>query len=147
MVLTGGNHDTHLAEFEDDVRDMLIRSNAPPLINESIELGGFKIYGSPHSIAYGDQWNAFAGVDSELRRAWEKIPADTDILASHSPPFGILDSGLGSQSLLKAVLNLKPKVHIFGHIHHVAGGSGQNEIFFINACTANSRDDLKLLQI
>lgn len=133
MVLTGGNHDTYLAEFEDDVRDMLVGSNVHLLLNESIELGGFKIYGSPHSIAYGDRWSAFAGVDSELRKSWEKIPPDTDILVTHSPPFGVLDVGLGSQALLERVLNIKPKVHIFGHIHHGCGSLIKNEISFTNA--------------
>lgn len=133
MVLTAGNHDTYIAEYEDEVRDILEGSNVHLLLNESIVLGGMKIYGSPHSIAYGDRWTAFAGVDTELKRAWEKIPGDTDILVTHSPPFGILDAGQGSQSLLERVIEVKPKVHIFGHIHHEHGVIIQNFIVSVNA--------------
>jgi hypothetical protein len=76
-----------------------------------------------------------------LRRIWEKIPEDTDILITHGPPLGIylyekeiekfyylfiLILGFGDQvaddyhvgcfDLLDIVRNkVKPKYHIFGH--------------------------------
>ena len=52
---------------------------------------------------------------------WKELPK-VDILVTHGPPFGILDKtnegkNAGSELLLKEVLRLKPKLHLFGHIH------------------------------
>lgn len=54
---------------------------------------------------------------------WEMIPSDTDILVTHTPPVGHGDlccSGVraGCVELLSTVQNrVKPKYHVFGHIH------------------------------
>lgn len=51
------------------------------------------------------------------------IPVDTDILVTHTPPVGHGDlccSGVraGCVELLTTVQNrVKPKYHVFGHIH------------------------------
>ena len=51
------------------------------------------------------------------------IPDDTDILITHGPPLGYGDkccSGqrAGCAELLSTVqLRVKPKLHVFGHIH------------------------------
>ena len=54
------------------------------------------------------------------------IPLDTDVLITHGPPFGILDrcyddQRVGCEELLKAVKRVKPKLHVFGHIHENYG--------------------------
>ena len=53
-------------------------------------------------------------------------PNKVDILITHGPPFGILDvdnfgKSLGSKPLLKYVNRVKPKIHVFGHIHESYG--------------------------
>lgn len=54
---------------------------------------------------------------------WADLPEKVDVLVTHMPPFGILDEvsreklGVGSKLLRKAVEKMKPKIHIFGHIH------------------------------
>lgn len=55
-------------------------------------------------------------------QAWNKIPEGIDILMTHGPPRGQLDrcstgEECGCQHLKFAVQNLKPVVHLFGHIH------------------------------
>jgi len=61
-----------------------------------------------------------------MHRHWDLIPESTDVLITHGPPKGIRDgfhipnSGtqhLGDQQLLEAIYRVKPRVHIFGHIH------------------------------
>jgi Icc-related predicted phosphoesterase len=47
-------------------------------------------------------------------------------LVTHGPPYGILDKTDGgkhggSEFLLKEVLRIKPKLHLFGHIHEGRG--------------------------
>jgi Icc-related predicted phosphoesterase len=49
-----------------------------------------------------------------------------DVLITHWPPFGILDQIShkekgGSKGLLEFVRAIKPKIHIFGHIHEKRG--------------------------
>ena len=58
------------------------------------------------------------------RAVWENIP-DVDILITHQPPFMILDVGksdhVGCEYLLERVKKMKPRLHIFGHIHESYG--------------------------
>lgn len=68
-----------------------------------------------------------------IKYHWDIIPEDTDILVTHGPPYGILDElvyvdgtpkgeFVGCQELLKRIQEVKPDLHIFGHIH-IHGGS------------------------
>ena len=49
------------------------------------------------------------------------IPPEVDILVTHTPPLGVLDQdgpvAHGCSDLAAAVARLKPKYHVFGHIH------------------------------
>lgn len=50
-----------------------------------------------------------------------KIPEKVDFLLTHAPPRDILDNDLGCPILKKFVNKLKPKYHLFGHIHETGG--------------------------
>lgn len=58
-----------------------------------------------------------------LRAVWKKIPTDTDILMTHGPPIGHGDltthgNRTGCVDLFMEIhKRIKPKYHIFGHIH------------------------------
>ena len=86
------------------------------LEDSSVEIQGLKIYGSPYQppTTEGSQ---------ECLDKWNHIPSDTDILVTHGPPLGFGDktnSGnrAGCVDLLHTVKQrVKPKYHIFGHIH------------------------------
>lgn len=79
----------------------------------------------------------------QLLDKWNQIPADIDILISHAPPLGHGDlcrSGLraGCVELLSTVQQrVKPKYHIFGHIHEDYGVTSDGKTIFINASTCN----------
>ena len=72
---------------------------------------------------------------------WEKIPVDVDILISHSPPYSVHDrDGEGERAGCKDLLELvseriKPRVHVFGHIHEAYGVSTNGQTIFINAAS------------
>jgi Icc-related predicted phosphoesterase len=74
---------------------------------------------------------------------WQAIPEDTDILITHGPPNGILDYvaqsvyHAGCEELLERVMEVKPKINVFGHIHQGFGSVRVNEIEFINASVLN----------
>jgi hypothetical protein len=59
---------------------------------------------------------------------FDAIPADTDILLTHGPPRGIFDRMelsdvcWGSSQLLRQrIEQVRPKVHMFGHLHEQRG--------------------------
>ena len=93
-----------------------------PIQDSSVELYGLKFYGSPWTPSCGSGW-AYNVPREELSAKWDMIPADTDILLTHGPPLGIMDTTFtkekaGSESLLHTVVErVRPRFHIFGHIH------------------------------
>ncbi|KAH8681271.1 calcineurin-like phosphoesterase [Xylariales sp. PMI_506] len=50
-----------------------------------------------------------------------RIPIDTDILITHTPPKYHLDLDLGCPGLLEETWRVRPKLHIFGHLHCARG--------------------------
>jgi len=118
------------------------------LEDSSVELFGYKIYGSPWTI-----WrlgNAFQRCEEGfLASMWKFIPNDTEILVTHSPPNGHGDEPIrfpglrvGCTSLIDEVHNrIKPLYHIFGHIHEGHGVSKEGTTTFINASSCNKNGD------
>jgi len=94
-----------------------------------------KIWGSPFTPTFQD-WVFQYDVGE---RSWSDIPNDTDILITHGPPHGILDSineksGGGCPALRERVETIKPKVHIFGHLHEDGGSTMLYDgTLFVNA--------------
>ncbi len=74
---------------------------------------------------------------------WKMIPENLEVLVSHGPPFGVLDKShpsaahLGCEELAKTVDQIKPRLHVFGHIHGGHGSSTGIETRFVNASVVN----------
>ena len=78
------------------------------------------------------------------------IPNDTDILMSHGPPFGILDriarnrQSVGCEMLLQRTQAIKPRMHVWGHIHEDRGvqiddtAAGKPGTVYVNAANAGT---------
>jgi hypothetical protein len=88
------------------------------------------MYASPYTPefnnwAFGYQRtdNRFCPLRNSRNRA-EGIPAP-DIVMTHGPPHGFLDSAhgnhLGCHHLHDAVREARPRLHCFGHVHESAG--------------------------
>ena len=125
-IVVAGNHDTYFERYPNEARELL--TNATYLQDSGIEIDGVKFWGSPWT-PYFNAW-AFMEPDPFLKKYWDKIPKDTDVLVTHGPPFGILDSfdnnNVGSFSLLNKVTELDDlKLHFFGHIHESYGKEGK----------------------
>ena len=129
-VFVPGNHDKMFESNEGFARS-LIDNDVHVLINESIVIEGIKIYGSPWTPQFYD-WAFMYRRGAPAKACWDLIPEDTDILVTHGPPHGILDEThyisyvgenphVGCEELFKAVKRIKPRIHIFGHIHHAIG--------------------------
>jgi hypothetical protein len=65
----------------------------------------------------------------EGENVWHNsVLEDTDILITHGPPRGHLDLlHLGCMHLLRELWRVRPKLHVFGHIH---GGAGIGTVRF-----------------
>jgi len=105
---------------------------------ESCEIKGWKVYGDPSSPRFGS--GAFQYGPEDAQRLFERIPADTEVLITHGPPFGTLDSTLdgdsvGCPQLAAAVSSLKRlRLHVFGHIHEAWGFSvNERGVVSVNA--------------
>lgn len=124
-ILIAGNHDNVFKDY-------------PPtygtwhyLCDSGIEIEGVKFWGSPWTNKFpgmNEHCKAFAvDTQKELAVHWAKIPEDTNILVTHSPPFGTLDKTIhdnlvGPISLSQKLWCLQNlKLHVFGHIHESYG--------------------------
>jgi Icc-related predicted phosphoesterase len=133
-IVVPGNHEFFL-EADPTKRSML--SNATVLINEGIEIEGLRIWGSPVTPLHGGAFGMSSTDDR--RRLYAQIPEDTDVLVTHGPPLGMLDSPPGGEfhggcrELLEAVVRVKPKLHVFGHVHGAHGILQTETTTFVNA--------------
>ncbi|MBX7226852.1 MAG: metallophosphoesterase [Chitinophagales bacterium] len=142
-IFIAGNHDFF---FEQD-NEKYIQKNIPDNIiylNDSgCEIESIKIYGSPITPEFYD-WAFNRKRGKDIKKHWDKIPSDTDILITHGPPFGILDANknqqkTGCEDLLNTVQKIKPKYHLFGHIHEAYGIQQTKETSFLNVSILNER--------
>jgi Icc-related predicted phosphoesterase len=142
-IVVPGNHEFFL-EANPTKRSLL--SNAIVLINEAVEVHGLKIWGSPVTPLYGGAFGLNSAEDR--KRLYAEIPKDTDILITHGPPYGILDFSAGSElhagcrELFDAVLRVRPKLHLFGHVHGARGIFQTNDTTFVNAASFGPNGDL-----
>jgi len=135
-----GEHKLSITTAE--VKSLL--TNCTFIEDQGVEVMGVKIYGSPWSPECGG-W-AFGYLPG--KENWTKIPQDTCVLVTHGPPQGILDKSMfgnntGCPALRFRVHQVKPLVHIFGHIHETYGvfQPADNDLrtVFINGSTCNAK--------
>jgi len=140
-VVCGGNHDRYFETSPQQAQALL--TNAIYLENTAVTIRNVRFWGSPYTPEFLN-W-AFMYPRGSSARYWDQIPNDLDVLITHGPPFGILDQTapgephLGCEELFMAVLEKKPKVHLFGHIHGGAGTSENGATRFVNAAYLNER--------
>jgi len=142
-IFIAGNHDSLFdLNFEEAItilkeKNKEFNTNVIYLQDSSVIINGVKFYGSPWSPTY-HRWN-FQKDESDLKDIWDKIPKDTNVLITHTPPHTILDKTLnnrtvGSKTLLRKIKELKSlKFHFFGHIHEAKGRIIEDNVTFINS--------------
>lgn len=120
-----GNHDDCLYGANISGLD----SNVHYLCNSGVEIDGVRFYGVP-------MFTADCLTDRQQRNI-EKIPDATDVVITHTPPYGILDFADGinysDEVLLARVSALRPRLHLFGHIHSQHGIQTAHGTTFSNA--------------
>jgi predicted phosphohydrolase len=103
-------------------------------------IDGVSFWGSPWQPWFYD-WAFNVERGPQIAAKWSLIPPRTDVLITHGPPMGILDyvhsEHVGCADLRDRVSMLRPKVHVFGHIHAGSGVETLNDITFVNASICN----------
>ncbi|EOR93024.1 metallophosphoesterase [Arcticibacter svalbardensis MN12-7] len=136
-IFIAGNHDFFFEQEMPNYIKKLIPGNLTYLNDSGVTIEGIRIWGSPITPRFFD-WAFNRDRGKEINKHWKLIPKDTDLLITHGPPKGILDlvglnEMVGCDDLLKRVKLVKPKVHIFGHIHGAYGAKELKSTRFINA--------------
>lgn len=136
-IVIAGNHD--FAFERDQVQARALMTGVTYLQDEQIDVEGFRIYGSPWQPRFFD-WAFNKDRGAELRQVWARIPDDVDILVTHGPPHGILDrirqgDAVGCEELRTAVQRVRPRLHVFGHIHEAYGEQVEDGVHHVNAST------------
>ncbi|CCD65658.1 UPF0046 protein C25E10.12 [Caenorhabditis elegans] len=122
-------------------------SNCTYLCDKSYEAYGLKIYGAPWHSMPG--YSFFRQRGQKILHKWNQIPAKIDVLMTHTPPLGHGDfnawdkmDGIlcGCAELLNTVeQRVKPKYHVFGHVHQKHGVTTNGETTFINAALCDHK--------
>lgn len=148
VVIIAGNHDFMFQDNPSYARKII--TNAHYLQDSEVVIDGKRIYGSPWQPVFHN-WAFNLPKDGEqLKKRWAAIPEGTDLLITHGPPYGIgdrvdrilydgEDPHVGCKLLAKRVLEVSPKVHVFGHIHEARGSWQLQKTLYINATTCDLR--------
>ena len=124
---------------------MILEDHGIIYLNDSgVVIDGLKIWGSPIQPDFFN-WAFNRKRGEEIKKHWDLIPNDTNILITHGSPYGISDlcahgERVGCEELLLKVNELRDlSVHAFGHIHEGYGVNTINEVQFINACSLDEK--------
>ena len=113
------------------------------LENDGCEIEGVKFWGSPVTPwFYGEHW-VFNKKHHEIKPTWDKIPLGTDVVITHGPVQYKCDYVAHSQhfagcpELAFKVLEVKPLLHLCGHIHQGYGWAYSSDTEYFNGSILN----------
>ena len=149
-VVIAGNHDWAFQETPAEAIAALRQDDSIHYLQDSaVELGGLQFYGSPWQPEFCNWAFNLPRNEHRLRKVWESVPNNTDVLVSHGPPHGILDRcpdrytgcliSVGDEVLMRTCRRVRPRLHVFGHIHEGYGSKTEGPTQFVNAsiCTGS----------
>jgi Icc-related predicted phosphoesterase len=146
IISVQGNHEVEVERDFQNAKQLAL-SVCPRVhfIDEGeVVIDGVKFYGSAITPWFHDwAWNRWRGPD--IKKHWDRIPDDVQVLITHGPPAGFLDivyyadgmtpkERVGCMDLADRIKELKQlKLHVFGHIHGSTGETNFNGVTYINA--------------
>lgn len=149
-IFIAGNHDFCFQDSPEECKKILKDYNIIYLQDDLYVLGddynnSVKIYGSPWQPEFYNWAFNLPRNSQELYQRWNNISDNTDILITHGPSSGHLDKiqglneNIGCGLLSSRIEKLKPKIHIFGHIHSGYGYEFNGITHYFNASVSNER--------
>lgn len=149
-IFIAGNHDNLLVDEKPRIYYTRCGGNKRErfeyLCDSGTEFEGLKIWGTPWTPIFdgvNPKCKAFMADDEFfLDQKFALIPKDTDILITHGPMRLMLDGNIdgyacGSHSLKSHIERVKPKFHIFGHIHENGGCDMMYDYGYCNTWCVN----------
>ena len=134
-LFIAGNHDDYLEGKEKEIVQRILPENCFYLYHSGITIEGIKFWGIPYFFSDNR--------DDRYPQLISKVPMDTDVLITHRPPLGILDASnnknYGCSYLLQTVLRIRPRYHLFGHIHNAYGIEKSRYTTFANGSMADEQ--------
>ena len=151
-VLIAGNHDRWMQDKSEEARGILTGYKTIEYLEDeliTIQDGDgpeIKIWGSPWQPEFYNWAFNLPRNGEELKAVWDMIPEGIDILITHGPAWGFLDDvegrrgeHLGCELLAERIKQIKPKIHICGHIHSGHGHYYDGHTHYFNASVLNER--------
>lgn len=142
-IFVAGNHDWLFQRHPEMAAQLLAAHPDITYLQDSgIEIEGVKFWGSPWQPWFHDWAFNLPRGGSAIREIWNKIPISTEVLITHGPPHGILDqvrggTHLGCEELKLRLAAVRPRVHVFGHIHDAYGVARSNTAVYVNGCSCD----------
>lgn len=137
-VVVAGNHDFALQRQPAEAKALFHGLHL--LEDDEVGLDGLRIWGSPWQPWFHDwAFNLRRGPD--LDEKWRLIPEGVDVLVTHGPPHGYGDvvyrgERVGCEDLTRHLDRVKPRLHLFGHIHEDKGTWQRGETRIVNCTTS-----------
>lgn len=149
IISLQGNHELWVEKNFNEAKELALSvCPAVHFIDEGpIEIEGVRFYGSAVQPTFGRwAWNRDRGPD--IKRHWDRIPDNIQVLITHGPPGGILDvvydymgtpnTRVGCNDLMDRIRQLNDlKLHCFGHIHESSGIAEIENVTYVNAAICN----------
>lgn len=140
-VIVAGNHEVCLERRPEEARKLL--EGFVYLQDSAVTIDGRVFYGSPWQPKFRI-WAFGAERGPELASKWAQIPHGVDVLVTHGPPRGFgdrivwkdVERHVGCSDLLARVREIRPSLHLFGHIHQDPGMWKDGATTFANVTTA-----------
>jgi Icc-related predicted phosphoesterase len=154
-IFIAGNHDFGFQDQPNETKSLLTGYKTVDYLQDELLLVGngdyedmIKVWGTPWQPEFHN-WAFNLPRGQALKEKWDMITVGTDILVTHGPPFGKLDyvkypnQNVGCEELMKRVEVIKPKIHVFGHIHEGYGYVFDGNTHYINAAVLNGRYEFR----
>lgn len=137
-----GNHDFFFEQYRAEC-EAALGPSVTYLEDSGTTIDGLHFWGSPVQPRFFD-WAFNRDRGFAINQHWRMIPDDTDVLVTHGPPDMLLDQcpngrHVGCTDLLARILKVKPKLHVFGHIHHSYGEKYFHGTRYVNASQCNEK--------
>jgi hypothetical protein len=150
-VFIAGNHDWGFQNNTQKVSEIINSYKTIDYLQDDLLCVGanyedmVKIWGTPWQPEFYNWAFNLPRNGAELEYRWAQIPEDTDILITHGPGWGKLDTvngstvNLGCELLAERIAQIKPKIHVCGHIHSGNGYYFDGDTHYFNASVLNER--------
>jgi Icc-related predicted phosphoesterase len=152
-IVIAGNHDLIMENLSAEEVASMVPAGVTYLNDSGCEVEGLKFWGSPVQPTFFN-WAFNRDRGPKIRKHWDLIPNDIDVLLTHGPCYGIVDGAphyidysirlkhteprhVGCRDLREAIHRIKPTLHICGHVHSAYGDDVNNGTTFINASICN----------